>query len=66
MAGVNGRVSSDVCSEEGVVASVSESDEVGEGGERGEGVGTVTGCGNGVADGDGTVMLWTAVGEEAG
>ena len=59
-------MSSDVRSDEGVEVSVSESEEVGDGGERGDGVGMLTGWGRGMAEGDGTVMVWTAVGEEAG
>ena len=61
-AGVKGRV----ISERRVAASVSESDVVGDGGDRGDGVGMVTGWGIGVVDGDGTVIVCTAVGEEAG
>ena len=63
---MNGRVSSEGGRDEGVRASVSESEDVGEGGERGDGVGTLAGCGSGVVEGDGTVMLCTAVGDEAG
>ena len=62
---MNGKVSSED-SEEGVEASVSESEKVGEGGERGGGVGILAGCGSGMAEGDGTVMVCTAVGDEAG
>ena len=59
-------MSSDILDDDGVDASLSESDDVGDGGDRGDGVGMETGWGSGVAEGDGTVMLWTAVGEEAG
>ena len=47
-------------------SSLSESEEVGEDGVSGDELGMVTGCGSGVAEGDGTVIVWTAVGEEAG